>query len=72
MREAMESLELTPELEMLERWDRVAWLSRDQERHRRMLGRAERLQHGEDLPRESWSAMKARLGAVPAGDRTCT
>ena len=62
MREAMETLDLTPVLEMLERWDRVASLSRDPERHRRMLDRAERLQRGEDLPMEPWSAMKARLG----------
>jgi hypothetical protein len=62
MGEAMETLELTPVLEMLERWNRVALLSRDPERHRRMLDRAERLQRGEDLPMESWSAMKARLG----------
>lgn len=62
MREAMETLELTPVVEMLERWHRVALLSRDAERHRRMLDHAERLQRGEDLPMESWSAMKARLG----------
>jgi hypothetical protein len=62
MREAMETLDLTPVLEMLERWGRVALLSRDPERHRRMLDHAERLQRGEDLPMESWSAMKARLG----------
>ena len=50
MREATETLDLTPVLEMLERWHRVALLSRDPERHRRMLDHAERLQRGEDLP----------------------
>jgi Family of unknown function (DUF6247) len=62
MREAMESLDLTPVLEMLERWRLVALLSQDPDRHRRMLDRAERLQRGEDLPMESWSSLKARLG----------
>ena len=62
MREAMESLDLTPVLEMLERWGRVALLSGDAERHRRMLDRAERLQRGEDLPTEPWSVTRARLG----------
>jgi hypothetical protein len=62
MREAMETLDLTAVLEMLERWSRVALLSRDQERHRRMLDHAERLQRGEDLATEPWSVTKARLG----------
>jgi Family of unknown function (DUF6247) len=62
MREAMETLDLTPVLEMLERWGRVALLSRDPERHRRMLDHAERLQRGEDLPTEPWSVTKERLG----------
>jgi len=62
MREAMESLDLTPVLEMLDRWGRVALLSRDPERHRRMLDRAERLQRGEDLPTEPWPVTRARLG----------
>lgn len=62
MREAMETLDLTPVLEMLERWSRVARLSRDPEAHRRMLDHAERLQRGEDIPTEPWSVTKARLG----------
>jgi hypothetical protein len=62
MREATETLDLTPVLEMLERWNRVVLLSRDAERHRRMLDHAERLQRGEHLPTEPWSVTKARLG----------
>jgi hypothetical protein len=62
MREATESLDLTPVLEMLERWRRVAILSQDAERHRRMLDHAERLQRGKDLSTEPWSVTKARLG----------
>lgn len=62
MREAMETLDLTAVLEMLERWRRVALLSRDPERHRRMLDHAERLQRGEDISTEPWSVTRARLG----------
>lgn len=61
MREATETLDLAPVLGMLQRWSLVAELSRDPERHRRMLDHAERLRRGEDLGTEPWSVTKARL-----------
>ncbi len=63
MAEATETLDLAAVLEMLERWRRVAWSSRDDlAAHRRMLEKASRLVAGEDVPTEPWSAVKARLG----------
>jgi hypothetical protein len=62
MREATETLDLAPVLAMLERWGRVAVLSRDADRHRRMLDHAQRLQRGDDVATEPWSVTRARLG----------
>jgi hypothetical protein len=62
MREATETLDLTPVLEMLERWSRVARSSQDPRVHRRMLDHADRLQRGEDIATEPWSVTKAPPG----------
>jgi hypothetical protein len=62
MTEAVESLELTGVLALLRRWQRVAWSSRDERAHRRMLERAEQLSAGEPVATEPWSVTRARLG----------
>ncbi|MFG1923299.1 DUF6247 family protein [Cryptosporangium sp. NPDC048952] len=62
MSEAVESLELTGVLALLRRWQRVAWSSRDEPAHRRMLQHAERLSAGEAVATEPWPVTRARLG----------
>ncbi len=62
MAEATEGRDLTPVLQMLERWRRVALSSRDVQAHRRMLAMAERLREGSAVPTESWDATRRRLG----------
>lgn len=62
MAEATETLDLNPVLDLLERWRRIAWSSADPVAHQRMLRNAARLEAGEGVPTESWSATRARLG----------
>ena len=63
MAEAAESLDLSGVLEMLRRWQRVAWsIHDDPSAHRRMLENARRLASGGDIATESWEVTKARLG----------
>jgi hypothetical protein len=59
---AIESRDLNPVWEMLERWRRVARVSEDPDAHRRMLETARRLQAGEHVPTTPWSEIKTRLG----------
>lgn len=62
MNEAVESLELTGVLALLRRWQRVAWSSRDERAHRRMLERADQLSTGAAVATEPWPVTRARLG----------
>jgi len=62
MNEAVETLELAGVLALLRRWQRVAWSSRDERAHRRMLEHADRLSAGETVATEPWSVTRARLG----------
>ena len=63
MADAAESLDLSGVLAMLERWQRVAWSTRDDpDAHRRMLENAARLGAGEDVTTVPWEQVKARLG----------
>jgi dihydropteroate synthase len=63
MTEATETLDLTPVLEMLRRWERVARLTaHDPQAHRRMLRAADALNAGEDAPMVSWERVKSELG----------
>jgi hypothetical protein len=62
MSEATESRDLTPVLQMLERWRRVALSSRDAQAHRRMLAAAQRLREGGDTATEPWDVTRRRLG----------
>jgi hypothetical protein len=63
MAEAADSLDLTPVLSMLVRWQRVALSARDNpDAHRHMLATAARLNAGETVVTESWQETKARLG----------
>jgi Family of unknown function (DUF6247) len=63
MAEAAESLDLSPVLSMLMRWQRVALSTRDNpDAHRHMLATAARLNAGEAIATESWQETKARLG----------
>jgi hypothetical protein len=61
--EAAETLDLSGVLDMLRRWQRVAWSAQDDpEAHRRMLERADQLAAGQDIATESWQETKRRLG----------
>lgn len=61
--EAAETLDLNGVLEVLRRWQRVAWSTRDDpEAHRRMLEHAVRLTAGQDIATEPWAQTRARLG----------
>jgi hypothetical protein len=61
--EATEALDLTPVLEMLRRWERVARLTvHDPQAHRRMLRTADALNAGEDVPMVSWERVRSELG----------
>jgi Family of unknown function (DUF6247) len=63
MAEATESLDLTPVLEMLGRWGRVARLTEhDPQAHRRMLRTATALNAGEAVPMLAWDQVKGELG----------
>jgi hypothetical protein len=65
MAQATETLDLTPVLQLLERWRRVAESSRDAQAHRRMLDKAARLSHGDtagEVSTEAWSVTRNRLG----------
>ncbi len=63
MADASETLDLTPVLEMLRRWDRVARLTEhDPQAHRRMLRTAVALNAGQDVPMAAWSQVKGELG----------
>ncbi|MGH3768332.1 MAG: DUF6247 family protein [Pseudonocardiaceae bacterium] len=60
---AIETLDLTPVIEMLARWQLVARsASQDPQAHRRMLAHAAILNAGGDIPRTPWEETKARLG----------
>ncbi len=61
MADATETLDLTEILSLLQRWERVAWSSRDAPAHQRMLAHADRLAAGDDVPTEPWSQTRARL-----------
>ena len=61
MADATETLDLTGVRDLLTRWQRVAWSSRDAEAHRRMLAHAAALRAGDDVPTEPWDQLKARL-----------
>lgn len=50
MREATETLDLTPVTAFIERWWRVAWSSADPAGHRAALDTAARLLQGENIP----------------------
>lgn len=60
--DAMETLDLTDVLALLQRWQRIALSSRDEHAHRRMLQHAERLADGDDIATEPWTHTRARLG----------
>ncbi|MFI7588414.1 DUF6247 family protein [Spongisporangium articulatum] len=62
MRQATDTLDLNPVLQMLEQWRVVAWSSQDPAAHRRMLDTVQRLDAGEDVPTEAWPDTKRRLG----------
>lgn len=62
MSEATESLDLTGVMAVLRRWQRVAWSSRDEGAHRRMLERVDHMVGGTPVPTEPWAQTKARLG----------
>jgi hypothetical protein len=62
MADATEGLDLTPVLDTLERWRRIAVSSRNPGAHRRMLAAADRLRRGEPVPTESWEETRRRLG----------
>jgi hypothetical protein len=63
MAEATETLDLTPVLAMLRRWERAARLTEhDPQAHRRMLRTAAALNAGEDVPMVSWDQVKGDLG----------
>jgi hypothetical protein len=63
MAEAAESLDLSPVLSMLIRWQRVALSARDNlDAHRHMLAAAARLNAGDAVATESWQQTRARLG----------
>ncbi|HXL90474.1 MAG TPA: DUF6247 family protein [Streptosporangiaceae bacterium] len=63
MAEAAETLDLSPVLSMLMRWQRVALSTRDDpDAHRHMLAAAARLNAGGAVATESWQETKARLG----------
>jgi hypothetical protein len=63
MAEATETLNLTPVLEMLRRWERVARLTtHDPQAHRRMLRTAAAMNAGDDVPMVSWDQVKGDLG----------
>jgi hypothetical protein len=63
MAEAAESLDLSGVLAMFERWQRVAWSTRnDPYAHRWMLESASRLGAGEDVATVPWEHVKADLG----------
>jgi uncharacterized protein DUF6247 len=56
-------LDLTPVLDTLRRWQRVAWSTQNSpEAHRRMLERAEQLTAGVDVPTRSWHEIRDGLG----------
>jgi hypothetical protein len=61
--EAADTLDLTGVLDMLRRWQRVAWSAQDSpDAHRRMLEKADRLTAGGSIETESWQQTKDRLG----------
>jgi hypothetical protein len=63
MAEAAETLDLSPVLSMLTRWQRVVLSTRDDpDAHRHMLAAAARLNAGDAVATESWQETKARLG----------
>jgi Family of unknown function (DUF6247) len=62
MADATENLDLTPVVDLLERWRRVAVSAHDSPAHERMLEHARRLNGGERLPTEPWPATARRLG----------
>ncbi|MDX6738501.1 DUF6247 family protein [Actinocorallia sp. A-T 12471] len=62
MADATEDLDLAPVLEFIERWWRVAVLSRDPQRHRAALDVVARLDRGDPVPTHSaLDLIKARL-----------
>lgn len=63
MAEAAETLDLSPVLAMLRRWQRVAWSTQDNpEAHEHMLASAATLNAGGTVTAEPWHETKARLG----------
>ena len=62
MADATENLDLTPVVDLLERWRRVAASAQDAPAHQRMLDHARRLSAGELLPTEPWPTTARRLG----------
>ena len=62
MAEATEGRDLTPVLDMLERWRRIALSSRDAQAHRRMLARADQMREGAEVATEPWPETRRRLG----------
>jgi len=62
MAEATEGRDLTPVLDMLERWRRIALSSRDAQAHRRMLARADQVREGAEVATEPWPETRRRLG----------
>ena len=63
MAEAAETLDLSPVLSMLTRWQRVVLSTRDDpDAHRHMLAAAARLNAGDAVATELWQETKARLG----------
>lgn len=62
MADAVESLDLSGVLAVLERWRRVAWSTQDDPAaHRRMLESAAGLSAGEDTATVPWEQAKTRL-----------
>jgi Family of unknown function (DUF6247) len=61
--EAAETLDLSGVLDVLRRWQRVAWSTQDDpEAHRRMLEHAARLTAGHDIATEPSPRTRAKLG----------
>jgi hypothetical protein len=63
MADAAESLDLAGVVSMLNRWQRVAWSTKDDfQAHRHMLACADELNAGGDVASEPWQQTKTRLG----------
>ena len=61
MAEATSAMDLAGVAGFIERWQRAAWSAAEPDGHRAMLGRAQRLLAGEDVPATPWVRSRPRL-----------